>query len=86
MRRIGYKARIVITNDALIALVAAVGHEPGIVIVCGTGSIAYGRNRDDIAGRAGGWGWVLGDEGSGYWIGRRALRAVGLLGLLRMRR
>jgi N-acetylglucosamine kinase-like BadF-type ATPase len=76
MRRIGYKARIVIANDALIALVAGVGHEPGVVLIAGTGSIAYGRNRRDEAARAGGWGYVLGDEGSGYWIGRHALRAV----------
>jgi N-acetylglucosamine kinase-like BadF-type ATPase len=76
MRRIAYKARVLVTNDALVALVAGIGHEPGVVIVAGTGSIAYGRTRDDRAARAGGWGHVLGDEGSGYWIGRRALRAV----------
>jgi len=76
MRRIGYKARILVVNDALIALQAGVGDAPGIVIVSGTGSIAYGRNADGEASRAGGWGYVLGDEGSGYWIGRLALRAV----------
>ncbi len=76
MARIGYKARILVVNDALIALQAGVGDAPGIVIVSGTGSIAYGRNEDGEASRAGGWGYVLGDEGSGYWIGRLALRAV----------
>jgi N-acetylglucosamine kinase len=76
MSRIGYKARILIVNDALIALQAGVGHAAGIVIVSGTGSIAYGRNEAGEAARAGGWGYVLGDEGSGYWIGRLALRAV----------
>jgi N-acetylglucosamine kinase-like BadF-type ATPase len=76
MRRIGYKARVVVTNDALVALVAGAGDGPGIVIVAGTGSIAYGRNAANRAARAGGWGYVLGDEGSGYWIGRHALRAV----------
>jgi N-acetylglucosamine kinase-like BadF-type ATPase len=76
LRRIGFKARTLITNDALIALVAAVGHDPGVVLIAGTGSIAYGRNARDQAARAGGWGYVLGDEGSGYWIGRHALRAV----------
>jgi N-acetylglucosamine kinase-like BadF-type ATPase len=76
MRRIGYKARTVIVNDALVALVAGVGDAPGIAIVSGTGSIAYGRNAAGQAARAGGWGYVLGDEGSGYWIGRFALRAV----------
>jgi len=63
-------------NDALVALVAGVGEAPGVVVICGTGSIAYGRNAQDQAARAGGWGYILGDEGSGYWIGRRALRAV----------
>jgi len=76
MSRIGYKARILVVNDALIALQAGVNDGPGIVIVSGTGSIAYGRNEQGEASRAGGWGYVLGDEGSGYWIGRLALRAV----------
>ena len=76
MRRIGGGARVVVVNDALVALVAGVGDDPGVVIISGTGSIAYGRNRDHGAARAGGWGHVLGDEGSGYWIGRQAMRAV----------
>src|SRR4051812_16191668 len=76
MDRIGYKATILIVNDALIALQAGIGDAPGIVIVSGTGSIAYGRNAHGEAARAGGWGHVLGDEGSGYFIGRLALRAV----------
>src|SRR5438270_11088574 len=49
MRRIGYKSRIVVVNDALIALVAGAGDEPGIVIIAGTGSIAYGRNANGEA-------------------------------------
>lgn len=76
MRRIGYKARLVVVNDALIALEAGIGEGPGIVLISGTGSIAYGRNSNGEAARAGGWGYVLGDEGSGYWIGRAAIRAV----------
>lgn len=76
MSRIGYKARILVVNDALIALQAGIGAAPGIVIVSGTGSIAYGCDRHGTAARAGGWGYVLGDEGSGYWIGRLALRAI----------
>ncbi|HEY8551479.1 MAG TPA: BadF/BadG/BcrA/BcrD ATPase family protein [Vicinamibacterales bacterium] len=76
LRRISYKARVLIANDALIALVAGVGDAPGVVLIAGTGSIAYGRNAANEAARAGGWGYVLGDEGSGYWIGRHALRAV----------
>ena len=74
--RIGERARLLIVNDALIALEAGLPGEPGIVVIAGTGSIAYGRNADEQAARAGGWGYVLGDEGSGYWLGRQALRAV----------
>jgi len=76
MKRIGYKARVLVVNDALVALEAGAPAQPGIVVIAGTGSIAYGRNARDEAARAGGWGFVLGDEGSGYWIGRAALRAV----------
>jgi N-acetylglucosamine kinase-like BadF-type ATPase len=76
MARIGYKARVLVVNDALIALEAGVGDAPGIVVIAGTGSIVYGRNDRWEAVRAGGWGYLLGDEGSGYWMGRLALRAV----------
>lgn len=76
LRRLGFRAHMLVVNDALVALVAGVGDAPGVVIISGTGSIAYGVNPAGFAARAGGWGYVLGDEGSGYWIGRQALRAV----------
>ena len=76
MRRIGYKTRTVVVNDALVALVAGAGNQPGVVVVAGTGSIAYGRDAEGRAARAGGWGYLLGDEGGGFWIGRAALSAV----------
>jgi glucosamine kinase len=76
MRRIGHKTPTVIVNDALVALVAGAGDQPGVVIVAGTGSIAYGRDASGRAARAGGWGYLLGDEGGGFWIGRAALSAV----------
>lgn len=76
MERIGSKARTLVVNDALVALAAGAGDEPGVVIISGTGSIAYGRNPAGRAARAGGWGYLLGDEGSGFWIGRRALSAI----------
>lgn len=76
MRRLGFRSNAVIVNDALIALVAGAGPNPGVVVVSGTGSIAYGVNHHGVAARAGGWGPTLGDEGSGYWIGCRALAAV----------
>ncbi len=76
MRRLGFRSHTLIVNDALVALVAGAGDEPGVVLIAGTGSIAYGVNPDGYAARAGGWGYKIGDEGSGYWIGRQALMAV----------
>ena len=76
MRRIGFKSRVLVVNDALIALTAGAGAKPGVVIIAGTGSIAYGRDAVGRAARAGGWGYLLGDEGGGFWIGRAALAAV----------
>jgi N-acetylglucosamine kinase-like BadF-type ATPase len=76
MRRLGFRERTLIVNDALIALVAGAGEPVGLVLVAGTGSIAYGVNARGVAARSGGWGPILADEGSGYWIGRRALAAV----------
>jgi len=76
MKRIGFKSRTLVVNDALVALVAGAGDEPGVVLVAGTGSIAYGRSAAGLAARAGGWGYLLGDEGGGFWIGRAALSAV----------
>jgi N-acetylglucosamine kinase-like BadF-type ATPase len=76
LARIGHRARVLVVNDALVALEAGVGDAAGVVVIAGTGSIAYGRDARGRAARAGGWGYVLGDEGSGYWIGRQALRAV----------
>ncbi len=76
MKRIGLKARVLVVNDALVALEAGAPSQPGVVVISGTGSISYGRNAGGEAARSGGWGYVLGDEGSGYWIGRAAVRAV----------
>jgi N-acetylglucosamine kinase-like BadF-type ATPase len=76
MRRLGYRSRVLVVNDALLALVAGLDRDPGIVIIAGTGAIVYGRNARNQAARASGWGHLLDDEGSGYWIGVRALQAV----------
>ena len=76
VRNIGLDVPTVVVNDALIALIAGVGDDSGVVIVAGTGSIAYGRSPAGRAARAGGWGYLLGDEGGGFWIGRAALSAV----------
>jgi N-acetylglucosamine kinase-like BadF-type ATPase len=76
LRRIGFRDRVVVTNDARIAFVAGSERRVGLALVCGTGSIAWGRNRAGEIARSGGWGWHLGDEGSGFWIGERAIREV----------
>jgi len=76
LRRLGCRGQIVAVNDAHIALVAGAGEAPGVVVVAGTGSIAYGIGPAGTAARAGGWGEVYGDEGSAFWVGARALAAV----------
>lgn len=65
-----------VTNDARVAFVAGSVRRVGLALVCGTGSIAWGRNGAGKIARAGGWGWHVGDEGSGFWIGERAIRAA----------
>jgi N-acetylglucosamine kinase-like BadF-type ATPase len=64
---------IEITGDMEIALEAAFGDDSGVIVIAGTGSIAYGRNSQGQTARAGGWGFAISDEGSGYWIGRTAV-------------
>jgi N-acetylglucosamine kinase len=71
--------RVLVTTDARIALAGASPGDPegpGVVLIAGTGAIAYGRGRDGAEARAGGWGPLLGDEGSGYAIARQGLAAV----------
>ena len=65
-----------IISDAASALAGATGLRYGVVVIAGTGSIAYGENQAGEHARAGGWGWRLGDEGSGYTIGVNAILAV----------
>ena len=65
--------RVRIVTDAAAALAGATGAGPGVIVISGTGSIALGMNEGGETVRAGGWGWRLGDEGSGYYIGSRAL-------------
>ncbi len=62
-----------VNSDAKIALVAGLGKAEGIVLIAGTGSIAYGINEEGTIIRAGGWGHLASDEGSGYDIGRQAV-------------
>lgn len=66
--------RLVVTSDAFIALAGATAGEPGLVAIAGTGSIAFGRNAAGRTARAGGWGYLFGDEGGAFSIVRQALR------------
>jgi len=63
-------------NDAVIALVGGVGVPRGIIVISGTGSIAYGYDGLSKSARCGGWGNILGDEGSGYGLAFHGLRAI----------
>jgi N-acetylglucosamine kinase-like BadF-type ATPase len=76
LRRLGHRETAVVVNDAAIALVAGAPERVGIVVLAGTGSIAYGADRTGKTARSGGFGFLLADEGSGYWLGHQALRAV----------
>jgi glucosamine kinase len=67
---------VVVDSDGLIAMYDALDDRAGILLVVGTGSIAYGRSPAGEIVRCGGWGPVFGDEGSGGWIGRKALGIV----------
>lgn len=57
-------------------ILAAGGHTAGIAVIAGTGSVAWGVDTSGREARAGGWGYLLGDEGSGWWLGREAVRRV----------
>lgn len=72
----GLARRVVVCSDGEIALEGALMGGAGVLLVAGTGSIAWGRGEDGRVARCGGWGRIVGDEGSAYWIGREALRAV----------
>lgn len=65
-----------IVGDNAIALEAAFGGGPGVIVIAGTGSIAYGQNAAGETARAGGWGFAVSDEGSGQWIGRTAVSSL----------
>ncbi len=67
---------IQIVHDAHIALEAAFKGGSGVVVIVGTGSVVFGRTRDNQLERTGGWGYLLGDEGSGFGLGQAGLRAV----------
>jgi glucosamine kinase len=69
-------AHVIIESDAFIASIGAIGVDPGVLLIAGTGSIVIGRDKDRAMFRVGGWGPHFGDEGSGFWVGREAVRAA----------
>jgi glucosamine kinase len=73
VRNILPNAAIQVVGDMVIAHEATLHGEPGVLVIAGTGSIAYGRNAAGETARAGGWGFQVSDEGSGQWIGRKAV-------------
>ncbi|MDE0313459.1 MAG: ATPase [Candidatus Poribacteria bacterium] len=74
--KIGISKNRILTHDAHIALVGGIGKQEGVIIISGTGSIVYGIDSNGIEVRASGWGYLLGDEGSGYDIALKGLQAV----------
>jgi N-acetylglucosamine kinase-like BadF-type ATPase len=68
--------KVLVNSDSLLLLWAGTAEGWGIGLVCGTGSIAFGRTKEGKTARAGGWGYRLGDEGSGFAMGSAALNAI----------
>jgi N-acetylglucosamine kinase-like BadF-type ATPase len=66
----------IVVNDVVGAWATATGAGPGLAVISGTGSNVFGVGPDGRAWRAGGWGHLLGDEGSGYWLGLQSIRAA----------
>jgi N-acetylmuramic acid 6-phosphate etherase len=65
-----------VTHDAVAALWSGIEQPPGLVLIAGTGTVAFGIDAKGAAFRAGGWGYLLGDAGGGYDLGQRALQAI----------
>jgi N-acetylglucosamine kinase-like BadF-type ATPase len=74
--RLVHSHQVIVQSDVYASLLSAHAGGEGIVVVSGTGSVAMGINQSGQIIRTGGWGWVMGDEGSACWIGRRGLSAA----------
>src|SRR5882762_6217711 len=75
LRELMPESTIYVAGDHVIAHRAAFGTSPGVLVISGTGSIAFGRNQGGETARAGGWGPNVSDEGSAFWVGREAVTA-----------
>ena len=73
---LGISQNRILTHDAHIALVGGTEKQEGVIVISGTGAIVYGINAEGREARASGWGYLLGDEGSGYDIAIKGLQAV----------
>ena len=76
LERLDIAETVVVISDAEAAMEDAFGEGPGILLIAGTGSIAWGRSPAGTLQRCGGWGPLIGDEGSGAWLGRKALQVI----------
>jgi N-acetylglucosamine kinase-like BadF-type ATPase len=65
--------RFTLVHDTVIAHAGALGGEPGVIVIAGTGSVAYARNERGDSALIGGWGYLFGDEGSAFWFARDAI-------------
>lgn len=74
--RIYPQAEVLVLNDAELTLAATASQGPVVVLICGTGSVVFGRDANGNLMRVGGWGYLFGDEGSGFSLGMEALRRV----------
>ncbi len=73
---LGLAEAVRVDSDAAAALSGAFAGGEGIILIAGTGTICFGKGADGRVERSGGWGYLLGDEGSGYWIGQQAIVAA----------
>ncbi|MGF1473008.1 MAG: N-acetylglucosamine kinase [Rubrobacteraceae bacterium] len=76
LRRLVRTGRVIVTNDAVTSYLGAVGFEPGVVVAAGTGLIALAADTNGNFARSDGWGYILGDDGGGYYVGRRGLASA----------
>lgn len=76
LQQLGLAEQVVIDTDAAAALAGAFMGDPGIILIAGTGAICFGKTRSGEMIRSGGWGYMLGDEGSGFFIGQQAIMAA----------
>jgi N-acetylglucosamine kinase-like BadF-type ATPase len=74
--RVARTQKLVVVYDLVTAHAGALAGAPGVIVIAGTGSVAFGVNSDGVSARAGGWAYIMGDEGSAYDLGRRALMAA----------